>query len=62
MRREITRRQRYDNKLKTAKRYPISLCAINFRVDDNFGYLVRVLLALAQNGFMLLDTFLNGVR
>ena len=36
-----TRRERYDKKLKTAKRYPISLCAINFRVDDNLGYLVR---------------------
>ena len=36
-----TRKQRYDKKLKTAKTYPISLCAINFRVDDNFGYLVR---------------------
>jgi len=41
MHREETRRQRYDNKLQTAKKYPISLCAINFRVDDNFGYLVR---------------------
>lgn len=39
--REETRRQRYDNKLKIAKKYPISLCAINFRVDDNLGYLVR---------------------
>jgi len=39
--REETRRQRYDSKLKTAKKYPISLCAINFRVDDNLGYLVR---------------------
>ena len=36
-----TRRQRYDKKLKIAKKYPISLCAINFRVDDNLGYLVR---------------------
>ena len=36
-----TRRQRYDKKLRTAKKYPISLCAINFRVDDNLGYLVR---------------------
>ena len=36
-----TRRDRYDKKLKTAKKYPISLCAINFRVDDNLGYLVR---------------------
>ena len=39
--REETRRQRYDKKLKTATKYPISLCAINFRVDDNLGYLVR---------------------
>ena len=36
-----TRRQRYDKKLKSAKTYPISLCAINFRIDDNLGYLVR---------------------
>ena len=36
-----TRRERYETKLKTAKKYPISLCAINFRVDDNLGYLVR---------------------
>ena len=41
MRRAETRRQRYDNKLKTAKKYPISLCAINFRIDDNLGYLIR---------------------
>jgi len=41
VRRGSTRRERYDKKLKNAKRYPISLCAINFRVDDNLGYLVR---------------------
>ena len=39
--REETRRQRYDRKLKNAKKYPISLCGINFRVDDNLGYLIR---------------------
>ena len=39
--RNETRRQRYDKKLKNAKRYPISLCAINFRIDDNLGYLIR---------------------
>jgi tRNA G18 (ribose-2'-O)-methylase SpoU len=39
--REETRRTRYDKKLKNAKKYPISLCAINFRVDDNLGYLIR---------------------
>ena len=38
-----TRRQRYDKKIKTnvTKTYPISLCAINFRVDDNLAHLVR---------------------
>ena len=36
-----TRKERYDKKLKNAKKYPISLCAINFRVDDNLGYLIR---------------------
>ena len=41
MHREETRRQRYNEKLKIAKKYPISLCAINFRADDNLGYLVR---------------------
>ena len=41
MSREETRRQRYDKKFKNAKKYPISLCAINFRVDDNLGYLLR---------------------
>ena len=41
MHREETRRQRYNEKLKIAKKYPISLCAINFRLDDNLGYLVR---------------------
>ncbi len=39
--REETRRQRYDHKLEIAKKYPVSLCAINFRIDDNLGYLVR---------------------
>ena len=39
--RVATRRQRYDSKLEIAKKYPISLCAINFRVDDNLGHLVR---------------------
>jgi len=39
--REETRRRRYDSKIKTAKKYPISLCAINFRIDSNLGYLIR---------------------
>lgn len=41
MRRSETRRQRYEKKLKNAKKYPISLCSINFRVDENLGFLIR---------------------
>ena len=36
-----TRRQRYEEKKKDAKTYPISLCAINFMHDGNLGYLIR---------------------
>ena len=39
--REKTRRQRYEDKKKDAKTYPISLCAINFMHDGNLGYLIR---------------------
>tara|TARA_R110000824_G_scaffold52422_5_gene145445 strand:- start:737 stop:1267 length:531 start_codon:yes stop_codon:yes gene_type:complete len=39
--REETRQQRYNKKRKISKTYPISLCAINFRIDDNLGYLIR---------------------
>ena len=39
--REETRKQRYEKKVETAKKYPIRLCAVNFRVDDNLGYLIR---------------------
>ena len=36
-----TRKQRYDNKKRIAKSYPISLCCINFMHDGNLGYLIR---------------------
>ena len=39
--REETRKQRYNKKINNSKSYPISLCAINFMVDDNLGFLVR---------------------
>tara|TARA_Y100000034_G_C6859665_1_gene391099 strand:+ start:472 stop:1011 length:540 start_codon:yes stop_codon:yes gene_type:complete len=41
MLRTETRRDRYNGKLKNAKKYPISLCAVNFVFDDNLGYLIR---------------------
>jgi len=36
-----TRKERYNKKITNSKTYPISLCAINFRIDDNLGYLIR---------------------
>ena len=41
MKREKTRRQRYDAKKKTAKTFPISVATINFKHDGNIGYLIR---------------------
>ena len=39
--RDKTRRERYDNKLSKARTFPVSLTAINFRCDENLGYLIR---------------------
>ena len=39
--RKQTRRERYNNKLKDAKRFPIELATINFHHDVNLAYLVR---------------------
>ncbi len=41
MNRDETRRQRYDAKKKTAKTFPISIAAVNFKHDGNLGYLIR---------------------
>jgi tRNA G18 (ribose-2'-O)-methylase SpoU len=39
--RERTRKERYDDKKRTAKTYPIGLCCVNFKYDGNFAYLIR---------------------
>ncbi len=39
--RNETRRERYVNKSKNAKKFPISLATINFIHDENLGYLIR---------------------
>ena len=41
VKRDKTRRERYDDKKRLAKTYPISLCCINFQHDGNLGYLIR---------------------
>ena len=39
--REKTRRERYEEKKRNAKTYPISIATVNFMHDGNLGYLVR---------------------
>jgi len=39
--RDKTRNERYNEKAKSAKTFPISLTTINFRCDENLGYLIR---------------------
>lgn len=39
--RSETRRQRYNNKFKTAQNYPISIATVNFMCDENLAYVVR---------------------
>jgi len=41
MKRIATRRQRYDEKLKSSNWFPIELCTINFKHDANLGFLIR---------------------
>jgi tRNA G18 (ribose-2'-O)-methylase SpoU len=41
LKREKTRRQRYDAKKKTAKTFPIGVATVNFKHDGNIGYLIR---------------------
>lgn len=36
-----TRRQRYDNKITNAKKFPVSIATINFMFDENLGFVVR---------------------
>ena len=39
--REKTRRERYDEKKRTASVFPIGIACINFKHDGNLGYLIR---------------------
>jgi len=36
-----TRRERYNNKINTAQKYPISIATVNFMCDENLAYVVR---------------------
>ena len=39
--RDKTRKERYENKKRLAKTYPIGLCCVNFKCDGNLAYLIR---------------------
>ena len=39
--RELTRKQRYYKKLSNAKFLPVELCTVNFKFDQNLGFLIR---------------------
>ena len=36
-----SRRDRYDRRLATARRFPITVATINFGCDENLGYIIR---------------------
>lgn len=39
--RNETRRQRYNNKINTAKKFPVSIATVNFMCDENIAYVIR---------------------
>ena len=39
--RELTRKQRYAKKISSSVILPVELCAVNFHVDQNLGFLIR---------------------
>jgi len=49
-----TRRERYSEKLKSAKRFPVSLATINFRHEGNVAYIIRAAACFgAENVFVI---------
>jgi tRNA G18 (ribose-2'-O)-methylase SpoU len=36
-----TRRERYNGRLDTAQKFPVSIATINFGCDENLGYIIR---------------------
>jgi len=39
--RDLTRKQRYSEKIASVKILPVELCAVNFKFDENLGFLIR---------------------
>jgi tRNA G18 (ribose-2'-O)-methylase SpoU len=54
MRRTETRRQRYEKKLKTAKKMPVSVCMVNFGIDSNVAFMVRTAVCYGAESVMII--------
>jgi len=56
MRRSETRRQRYEEKAKTAQTIPVSVCMINFGIDDNVALTIRAAACYGAESVMIIGS------
>ena len=56
MYRTETRRQRYDNKLSNAKFIPVSICAVNFGIDENLALTIRTAACYGAESVMVIGS------
>lgn len=56
MYRTETRRQRYDKKLSNAKFMPVSLCAVNFGIDENLALTIRTAACYGAESVMVIGS------
>jgi len=56
MRRNETRRQRYDKKSATAKLMPVSFCTVNFGIDENLAFTIRTAACYGAESVMVIGS------
>jgi tRNA G18 (ribose-2'-O)-methylase SpoU len=56
MRRAETRRQRYEEKSKTAKTMPVSFCAVSFGIDENLALTIRTAACYGAESVMVIGS------
>lgn len=56
MRRAETRRQRYEEKSKTAKTMPVSFCAVSFGIDENLALIIRTAACYGAESVMVIGS------
>jgi tRNA G18 (ribose-2'-O)-methylase SpoU len=57
--RELTRKQRYYKKLPQAKFLPVELCTVNFKFDQNLGFLIRAAACFGVRKINVIGTIPN---